>query len=54
MLAWGDDGAGQLGDGQHGTDRDVPFQITVPGKVIAIGAGCEALSSMAVVTKIID
>jgi hypothetical protein len=32
----------------------VPFQITVPGKVISIGAGCEASSSMAVVTKIID
>jgi hypothetical protein len=44
---------GQLGDG-HTTNRDMPFQISVPGKVIAIGAGCEALSSMAVVTKTID
>lgn len=53
ILAWGDDGAGQLGDGMN-ADRDVPFQISVPGKVIAIGAGPDALSSMAVVTKIID
>ena len=53
ILAWGIDGDGELGDG-HTTNRDVPFQISVPGKVIEIGAGCEALSSMAVVTKIID
>jgi len=53
VLAWGDDGAGQLGDGGN-TTRDMPFQITVPGKVIAIGAGCEAFSSMAVVVKIIN
>jgi alpha-tubulin suppressor-like RCC1 family protein len=53
VLAWGDDAEGQLGDGSHHS-RDVPFQIQVPGKVISIGAGCEASSSMAVVTKIID
>jgi len=54
ILAWGDDGTGELGDGMDGTTRDVPFQIAAPGKVIAIGAGCDALSAMAVVTKIID
>jgi alpha-tubulin suppressor-like RCC1 family protein len=53
VLAWGDDQDGQLGDGSSGM-RDVPVQIMVPGKVIAIGAGCEAYSSIAVVKKIID
>ncbi len=53
VLAWGYDSDGQLGDGGSG-QRDLPFQIMVPGKVIAIGAGCEAYSSMAVVKKIID
>ncbi len=53
ILAWGADNFGQLGDGMT-TNRDVPFQIMVPGRVIAIGAGCEANSSMAVVAKLID
>ena len=53
VLAWGDDAQGQLGDGSH-HNRDLPFQITVPGQVSSIGAGCEASTSMAVVTKIID
>jgi alpha-tubulin suppressor-like RCC1 family protein len=53
VLAWGDDSAGQLGDGMIGF-RKTPFQISVPGRVISIGAGCEGASSVAVVTKIID
>ncbi len=53
ILAWGDDSDGQLGDGMK-VSRDLPFRITVPGRVISIGAGCEAYTSVAVVTKIID
>ena len=49
VLAWGDDGSGQLGDGGNQQGRAVPDQR--PRPVIAIGAGCESSSSMAVVTK---
>lgn len=53
VLAWGDGSFGQLGDGSM-SDKLLPVQISVPGKVIAIGAGDDAEASMAVVTKIID
>lgn len=53
VLAWGDGAYGQLGDGST-SDKLLPVQISVPGKVIAIGAGDDAEASMAVVTKIID
>lgn len=53
VLAWGLGQEGELGDGSS-SDLDVPVQIRVPGKVIAIGAGCEAYTSLAVVSKIID
>jgi alpha-tubulin suppressor-like RCC1 family protein len=53
VLAWGDGSYGQLGDGSM-SDKLLPVQISVPGTVIAIGAGDDAEASMAVVTKIID
>ena len=53
ILAWGDGSLGQLGDGST-SDKLLPVQIKVPGRVIAIGAGDDAEASMAVVTKIID
>jgi alpha-tubulin suppressor-like RCC1 family protein len=53
ILAWGDGSYGQLGDGST-SDKLLPVQISVPGRVIAIGAGDDAEASMAVVTKIID
>lgn len=52
VLAWGFNGQGQLGDGTS-LNRDVPVPIKVPGRVISIGAGCEAYASLAVVTKIV-
>jgi alpha-tubulin suppressor-like RCC1 family protein len=53
VLAWGDGGDGQLGNGTQ-TNETLPVQIMVPGKVIAIGSACESDSSIAVLTKIID
>jgi alpha-tubulin suppressor-like RCC1 family protein len=54
ILGWGDDSFGQLGDGGPGTDL-TPVAIPVPGrKVLAIGAGPEALDSLAVVDRIVD
>jgi alpha-tubulin suppressor-like RCC1 family protein len=53
VYAWGDDNAGQLGDG--GTQpRALPFKVPIPGKAIEIGSGNESFVSTAVVTKIID
>jgi hypothetical protein len=34
--------------------RATPFQDSLPGTVLAIGSGCEASSSMAVVTNVKD
>jgi alpha-tubulin suppressor-like RCC1 family protein len=54
ILGWGDDSFGQLGDGGPGT-KLTPVPVEVPAhKVLAIGAGPDALDSMAVVDKIID
>jgi alpha-tubulin suppressor-like RCC1 family protein len=54
ILGWGDDSFGQLGDGGPGT-KLTPVAVSVPGrKVLAIGAGPEALDSMAVVDQIVD
>jgi alpha-tubulin suppressor-like RCC1 family protein len=53
VLAWGMGQQGQLGNGSS-SNQDVPHLVKVPGKVIAIGAGCEAYASLAVVSKIID
>ncbi len=54
ILAWGDNSSGELGDDML-ANRDVPFQIMVPGdKVLSIGAGCEAYTSVAVVRKLVD
>lgn len=53
VYAWGDDNAGQLGDGSN-LPRDLPFKVPVPGKAIEIGSGNESFVSTAIVTKIID
>jgi alpha-tubulin suppressor-like RCC1 family protein len=53
ILAWGLGDTGALGTG-NSDNQELPIQIMVPGKVIAIGAGPEAYSSFAVVKKIID
>jgi len=53
VWAWGDDGGRELGDGLT-LARATPFQVTLPGRVLAIGAGCESFSSMAVVTNVRD
>jgi alpha-tubulin suppressor-like RCC1 family protein len=53
ILAWGDGSLGQLGDGST-SNKLLPVQIRVPGRVIAIGGGDDAEASLAVVTKIID
>jgi alpha-tubulin suppressor-like RCC1 family protein len=53
VYAWGDDNAGQLGDGGN-MPRDLPFKVPVPGKAIEIGSGNESFVSTAIVTKIID
>lgn len=53
VWAWGDDSSGELGDGLN-MARATPFQVSLPGTVLAIGSGCEASSSMAVVTNVKD
>ena len=53
VLTWGLGGSGQLGTGTL-DNHLLPVQISVRGTVIAIGAGDEAESSMAVVKKLID
>ncbi len=53
VYAWGDDNAGQLGDGGN-MPRNLPFKVPVPGKAIEIGSGNESFVSTAIVTKIID
>jgi alpha-tubulin suppressor-like RCC1 family protein len=53
VYAWGDDNAGQLGDGGS-NPRNLPFKVPVPGKAIEIGSGNESFVSTAIVTKIID
>ena len=53
VWAWGDDSSGELGDGLN-IARATPFQVSVPGTVLAIGSGCEGSSSMAVVTNVKD
>ena len=53
VWAWGDDSSGQLGDSMKNA-RPTPFQVSVPGKVLAIGSGCESSTSIAVVTNIRD
>ena len=53
VLGWGDDTYGQLGDGGPGT-KVSPVTIAVPARrVLAIGAGPEALDSMVVVDQVI-
>ena len=53
VLAWGDGSVGALGTGTNDNHK-LPVQLSVPGTVIAIGAGPESYSSYAVVKKIID
>jgi alpha-tubulin suppressor-like RCC1 family protein len=53
VYAWGDDNAGQLGDGGN-MPRNLPVKVPVPGHAIEIGSGCESFVSTAIVTKIID
>ena len=53
VYAWGDDNAGQLGDGGN-MPLNLPFKVPVPGKAIEIGSGNESFVSTAIVTKIID
>jgi alpha-tubulin suppressor-like RCC1 family protein len=53
ILAWGDGSVGALGTGTNDSHK-LPVQISVPGTVIAIGAGPESYDSYAVVRKIID
>lgn len=52
VLAWGDNSDGELGDGGS-KNRKVPFEISVPGQVLSIGAGCEAFTSFAVVKELV-
>ena len=54
VYAWGDNNAGQSGDGGSTMLRDLPFKVPVPGKAIEIGSGNESFVSTAIVTKIID
>ena len=53
ILAWGDGSVGALGTGTKDIQK-LPVQISVPGTVIAIGAGPESYDSYAVVKKLID
>ena len=52
VLSWGDNGAGQLGDGTT-TASDVPVQVSMPGnlKATAVGAGPGANVSLAIVNQ---
>jgi hypothetical protein len=51
LLAWGNNGSGELGDGSTVGIADSPVEVKLPARLfaLAIGTGPEAVSSMAIV-----
>jgi alpha-tubulin suppressor-like RCC1 family protein len=52
VLAWGDNGQGQLGDGSA-TNSDTPVRVDLPSgwRAAAVGAGPNAHHALAIVHK---